>query len=224
MNKKTIIKLSNLSFSYTQGKSLFDSTSIAFQKGEFYLIQGLSGAGKSTLLRLINRLEEPINGEIIYNGKSLDLYHAPYLRKKILYIQQIPTVITGTVKENLLLPFTFHSNHDLDKPDDEKLFNLLQTYYLRGVDLNQQAENLSVGQLQRVCLIRGLLLFPEVILLDEPTSALDEESSGVVESKAEEFCKDHQKTVLMVSHRPFKPKDIQPVIVRIADGKIREIR
>jgi len=223
MKKKTIIELSGLCFSYPHGKQLFDNVSMAFQKGAFYLIRGVSGAGKSALLRLINRLEEPTNGKIIYNGKSLTEYSAPRLRKKIVYIQQTPTVITGTVKDNLLLPFTFHSNHDLEKPDDENLFNLLQAFYLHEIDLNQSAQNLSVGQLQRVCLIRGFLIFPEVILLDEPTSALDETSAGVVESKTEEFCKLHQTTVLMVSHRPFTPKDVRPGIMEIADGKIREI-
>jgi len=223
MKKNNIIELSGLSFSYPRGKRLFTSMSMGFQKGRFYLIQGVSGAGKSTLLRLINRLEEPAKGEITYNGKSLAAYPAPYLRKKIVYIQQTPTVMPGTVKENLLLPFTFHSNQDREKPNDEKLLTLLQTFYLQDIDLNQSAQNLSVGQLQRVCLIRGFLLSPDVILLDEPTSALDEISAGIVESKAEEFCRHHQSTILMVSHRPFTPKSVRPHILEITGGGIREI-
>ncbi len=219
-----MIRLSNLSFSYSNGKQLFDNISIDFQKGVFYLIQGVSGSGKSTLLRLINRLEEPTGGEISYDGKPLDDYHAPFLRKKILYIQQTPTAIRGTVKENLLLPFLFKINHDQNRPDDEKLLQLLQTFHLQGVGLHQPIENLSVGQLQRICLIRGIQLFPEVILLDEPTSALDEESAGIVESKAEEFCKNHRATVLMVSHRPLTPTHITPIRIQIKEGKIQEIK
>lgn len=219
-----MIRLSNLSFSYFNGKRLFDNISIDFHKGGFYLIQGVSGSGKSTLLRLINRLEEPTGGEISYHGKSLADYHAPSLRKKILYIQQTPAAIRGTVKENLLLPYIFKSNQKLSLPDDEKLIQLLHSFHLQEIDLHQPIENLSVGQLQRVCLIRGMQLLPEVILLDEPTSALDEESAGIVESKAEAFCKDHQMTVLMVSHRPFTPTLITPRLVQIKAGNIQEIK
>ncbi|MFH2066413.1 MAG: ABC transporter ATP-binding protein [Pseudomonadota bacterium] len=223
MKKNMIIRLSNLSFSYPNGKRLFDGISFDFYPGEFYLIQGASGAGKSTLLRLINRLEEATDGEITYHGKPLTDYHAPLLRKKISYIQQTPAVIRGTIKENLLLPFTFHGNRDQHKPDDETLSRQLQSFHLHGIDLNQPVENLSVGQLQRICLIRGLLLSPEVILLDEPTSALDDDSAMVVESKAESFCQTHQATVLMVSHRLFTPTMMKPRKIKMEEGKIREI-
>jgi putative ABC transport system ATP-binding protein len=219
-----MIRLSNLSFSFFNGKRLFDNISIDFQMGNFYLIQGVSGSGKSTLLRLINRLEEPTGGEISYHGKSLADYHAPSLRKKILYIQQTPAAIRGTVKENLLLPYTFKSNQNLNQPDDEKLLQMMHSFHLQGIDLHQPIENLSVGQLQRICLIRGMQLFPEVILLDEPTSALDEKSAGIVESKAEDFCKDHQMTVLMVSHRPLSLTHIKPKLVQLKAGKIQVIK
>jgi ABC-type bacteriocin/lantibiotic exporter with double-glycine peptidase domain len=77
-----------------------------------------------------------------------------------------------------------------------------------------------VGQQQRLCLIRGLLLSPEVILLDEPTSALDDESSAIVDRMTESICIDHGKTVAMVSHREFNPERVQPVIITVDGGRI----
>ena len=98
----------------------------------------------------------------------------------------------------------------------------MDEFHLDNVNLEGNAANLSVGQLQRVCLIRGLLLSPDVILLDEPTSALDDESCRIVESSVERLCQESKKTVIMVSHRKFNPRGITPVVFELADGRVRE--
>ncbi|MFO7559792.1 MAG: ABC transporter ATP-binding protein [Desulfobacterales bacterium] len=224
MIQKTIIQISDVSFSYPGKQDLFADISIALKKGGFYLISGPSGEGKSSLLRLINRLEDPTRGEILFNGRPLSSYSPPILRRHILYIQQAPSVIDGRIRENLLLPFTFKSNKSLAKPNDTMLLTLLKDFRLDGIHLDDHAQSLSVGQLQRICFIRGLLLSPEIILLDEPTSALDDESSRIVESKAEELCSTFEKTVLMISHRKFKPEKIVPELLHVADGHVREIK
>lgn len=100
----------------------------------------------------------------------------------------------------------------------------MDEFHLGNVKLDSNAENLSVGQLQRICLIRGLLLSPEVILLDEPTSALDDESCRIVESSVVRLCLVSGKTVIMVSHRKFEPEGITPVIHELADGRFREVK
>ena len=222
MNRNVIIRLSRLSFAYSPTSQILADLSFDFDKGEFYLVRGVSGAGKSTLLRLINRLVEPTDGEILYLGKPLAEYQAPLLRKKILYIQQTPAVITGNVRENLLLPFVFRANQDQHRPDDTALLAMLESFHLQGVSLDQPVGNLSVGQLQRICLIRGLLLNPEVILLDEPTSALDDSSASVVETKTETYCRKHQATIIMVSHRPFSPQYGKARVITLAQGGIQE--
>jgi len=222
MIQKTIIKISDVSFSYLGKQALFTNISITIKKGCFYIINGPSGGGKSSLLRLINRLEDPTKGQILFNGSPLSSYHPPLLRKQILYIQQTPSVIDGRIRENLLLPFTFKSNKSLAKPDDKMLLTLLKDFRLDGIHLDDHAQNLSVGQLQRLCFIRGLLLSPELILLDEPTSALDDESSRIVETKAEELCLTSDKTVLMISHRKFMPEKIVPELLSVTNGRVEE--
>jgi putative ABC transport system ATP-binding protein len=222
MLQQAIIQISDVSFSYPGKDALFTNISIALKKGFFYLINGPSGGGKSSLLRLINRLEDPTTGQILFNGKALSSYPPPLLRRHILYIQQTPSVIDGRVRENLLLPFTFKSNKSLTVPDDKTLLTLLKDFRLDGVRLDDHAQNLSVGQLQRLCFIRGLLLSPELILLDEPTSALDDESSQIVESKTEELCIKSDKTVLMISHKKFKPEKMIPELLHVANGCVTE--
>lgn len=223
MTSENLIRSEQISFNYSSEKTLFSHVSFSIKAGTFYLVRGPSGSGKSSLLRLLNRLEEPSAGQLFYTGIPYSQIPAPELRRQILYIQQSPVVIDGTVRDNLLLPFMFKNNAQLQKPDDTKLQSFLYEFNLETVSLDKPAKNLSVGQQQRLCLIRGLLLSPSVILLDEPTSALDNESSESVEDMAESLCLDHGKAVVMVSHREFTPKRVNPTMISIVDGHVKFI-
>jgi ABC-type iron transport system FetAB ATPase subunit len=96
-----------------------------------------------------------------------------------------------------LLAFTFKNNRDRIPPDDTSLKAHLENFLLSDLSLETNTQTLSVGQLQRLCLIRGLLLDPKVVLLDEPASALDEKSSRIVEQTAERLCAKSGLTVLI---------------------------
>ncbi len=222
-NSTPAIEFSNVTFSFSDSKVLFRELSLQLVVGRFYLVQGPSGAGKSTFLRLINRLEEPAAGQILFNGRPLSAYNPPLLRRSLLYIQQTPTAVEGTVRDNLLLAFSFKNNRDRPAPGEAVLRRWLDDFLLNDVELQTNAQTLSVGQLQRLCFIRGLLLEPEVLLLDEPASALDEQSSLIVEQTAERLCAQDGLTVLMVSHRRFEPRQVQPNILQIADGRVKEL-
>ncbi|MBE9543536.1 MAG: ATP-binding cassette domain-containing protein [Proteobacteria bacterium] len=225
MEKNTpVIEFAKLKFSFSDTRILFEDLSLKLNSGSFYLIRGPSGSGKSTFLRLINRLEEPSAGNIFFNGRRLASYSPPLLRRSILYIQQTPTAIDGTVRQNLLLGFTFKNNRDRTPPDDAALKTQLDNFLLSDIRLETNAQTLSVGQLQRLCFIRGLLLDPQVLLLDEPASALDEESSRIVENTAERMCAGSGLTVLMVSHRRFEPQQVKCNILQIAGGRVEEIK
>ena len=186
------------------------------------MIKGRSGTGKSSLLRLMNRLEDPREGEVRYKGRAYASYDPEMIRSTILYVQQTPIVINGSIKDNLMLPFTFRINRKKTRPDDNTLLKLMDEFHLGNIRLDGSAGHLSVGQSQRICLIRGLLLSPEVILLDEPTSALDDESCRIVESSVVRLCRESGTTVIMVNHRKFDPEEITPRIYSLADGGIRE--
>ncbi len=216
MSVSPIIEFRDISFAYKDEENLYSNLSFSLEKGNFYLIKGPSGIGKSTLLRLINRMEEPTEGEIFFNGQPVRSMVASKLRTSIIYIQQTPVVLDGTIKENLLLPFNYKANKNHTKPDDKLLEKLLSDYSIDNVTLNRNAKNLSVGQMQRLCLIRGLLLNPDVILFDEPVSALDEKSSKIVEDHAEKLCLDEGKTIIMVSHKEFVSEQVKPFLVEVS--------
>ena len=217
-----MIVLSNVTFGYSGGHTLLRDVSYSFQRGGFYVVQGPSGAGKSTLLRLLNRLEEPVGGTITFRGRPLSSYDAPELRRSVLYLSQTPIAIDGSVQTNLMLPFTFQSNSTFERPDEETLRRRLEHFLLNEVDLNHQAQSLSVGQLQRLCLIRGLLLSPAVLLLDEPTSALDPASRRIVQSTTEQFCRQSNATVIVVAHEPIRPLEIEPVVLQLVNKELKE--
>lgn len=215
----SLIRCEDVSFRYNDGPPVFSDVTLTFGTGEFFLVRGPSGTGKSSLLRLLNRLEEPAGGRLFFKGVPYADLPAPELRRQVLYIQQTPVVVDGSVKDNLLLPFTLKNNRDLIRPDNQKLRDRLDAFSMSNVTLTHPARSLSVGQQQRLCLIRGLLLSPAVILLDEPTSALDDESSRIVETMAEALCLDDGKTIVMVSHRTFRPHRVVPRIIDVRDGR-----
>jgi putative ABC transport system ATP-binding protein len=167
-------------------------------------------------------LEEPLEGRILYKGRPLAAFSPPAIRRSILYIQQKPTLIDGSIKNNLMLPFQFKGNQDLAQPHEERLLELLRTFGLEDLSLSHQAQALSLGQQQRLCFIRGLLLSPEVLLLDEPASALDEKSAEVVEQTAQNLCCDLGLTIIMVSHKKIGLGRIKPINLRMEKGTLKK--
>lgn len=221
--KDNIIDFKDVTFGFPGQTPLFAELSLSIHKGAFYRVKGPSGAGKTTFLRLINRLEEPISGKIRFQNKPIESYSPPDLRRSLHYIQQTPTMMDGSVEENLLLPFSFKNNLHLERPQRKKLDNLLRDVHLQGVGMNDHAMTLSVGQIQRLCLIRGLLLNPEVLLLDEPTSALDRESALAVTELLERLNVESGLTVLSVTHKTYGRGNIAHRCLEVNDGRVREI-
>ncbi len=220
MGADPVIEFDGVSFGFEPESPLFEKVSLDLTAGAFYLVTGPSGVGKSTLLRLINRLEEPTAGEIRFQGRPLHDHAPPRLRRSILSVQQTPTAIDASVRDNLLLPFRFAANVDLTRPDDATLERRLAEVRLEDVSLEAHAQTLSVGQLQRLSILRGLLLQPEVMLLDEPTSALDIDSRDAVLALIARIFDDTGMTTVMVSHQDVCPPRVEPVELRVRDRRL----
>lgn len=216
------LALSGVRFAYRRGNApprvVLSGAEMAVPRGAFALLTGPSGAGKSTLLRLFCRLEEPDEGRVLLCGGSVSELPPATLRRRVCYLQQTPTVVPGSVRENLLLPFTFKAAAGLARPADPELAACLGRLAAGDIPLDQEASTLSVGQRQRLCLARALLVRPEALLLDEPVSALDPESARAVMAAAESFCLDDGGTVLLVSHAEFKPARVRPLPFHLSEG------
>jgi putative ABC transport system ATP-binding protein len=210
-----LLELLNVSFSYPgYGKVLHD-INLEIKRNDLIIIQGESGAGKSTFLKLFNRFCDSIQGKFIFRGRELKEYGIDEIRSSIIYLPQLPFMIEGTIEDNLSFPFSFrvHSHKTYDPVKSREWLD----YFQLDIPLNQEALKLSIGQKQRIALIRSMLLEPEVLLLDEPGSALDSNNKKLIEQKIESLIESSKITVLMATHsevgfsnadyRMFKLKD-----------------
>ncbi|MDZ7817032.1 MAG: ATP-binding cassette domain-containing protein [Planctomycetota bacterium] len=171
---------------------------ISLSKGECVAILGPSGSGKTTLLRTITGLIDAPRGNILYRGKPREEFTFPAFRRKAVLVEQQPSLFDMSVEKNLRKPFEYHSARN-GGFDEERAKNLLKRVGLAD-RWNQNATSLSVGQQQRLALVRGLLVEPEMLLLDEPTSALDAAAVDMVEGMLCEEMRGIGCTALVVSH------------------------
>jgi putative ABC transport system ATP-binding protein len=148
-------------------------------------VVGPSGSGKTTLLRLLNRLDDPDGGEVLLDGRDVRSYDVLDLRRRVQYVGQVPVAFPGTVAGNV-------------GPEVE---TLLARVGLPPSLAVRDADRLSVGEAQRMCLARALARHPECLLLDEPTSALDSTSKAGIEALIRSLA-DDGLTVVMVTHDP----------------------
>lgn len=216
------LEFKDLSLRYGTKKPLFERVSLTVDSGDFVLIHGPSGSGKSSLLRLPNRLQEPTSGGILLDGRSVTRRDVTELRRTVGYVQQTPTMAVGAVRSNLTLSFTFRAAHERRLPDERKLRTLLDDFLLQDVDLDDDAETLSVGQKQRIALIRTLLSEPRFLLCDEPTSALDPESRSAVEIWLERLALEQNIGIVQVTHLDFRPERVGARRYRL-DGDLQEV-
>ena len=158
------------------GITALADVSVQIPQGQITVLIGPSGAGKSALLRLLNRLDDPVAGEILYCGQPIVDIPVGTLRRRVGFVFQTPVAFPGTVRENLAVAARIAS-----VPDDDIDGRMAENVRLADIDgdlLDRPAGRLSGGQLQRVNIARALMTGPETLLLDEPTASLDPETAG----------------------------------------------
>ena len=202
-------------------KKVLDGINLKVEKGDILGIIGPSGCGKSTLLRCINFLETPDDGKVIFEGDDLtDNTSFHETRRKIgMVFQQFNLFEHMSVIDNIIyapVKLKIMSKKDAIKKAIE-LLKSIDLYELKDHYPNE----LSVGQKQRVAIIRTMIMNPDLILFDEPTSALDPDMIGDVTNLMRSIAKDGM-TMMIVSHEMNFIKNFCTRVVFMSDGIIRE--
>jgi phosphonate transport system ATP-binding protein len=222
-----MLKVEHLTKVYDTGVRALKDVSFEVPDGQFLVIIGLSGSGKSTLLRCINRLIEPTEGRIEWNG--IDITAATdeelrLIRRRIgMIFQQFNLVKRSTVLTNVLAgrlgytsPMWSFVNH-FSREDKKTALEKLGRVGIRE-KANVRADQLSGGQQQRVGIARALMQNPELMLGDEPVASLDPATSHSVMKYLEALNREDGITILCSLHFLSLARTYADRIIALKDG------
>lgn len=227
--KKPLLKIRNLKKSYDEQTMALKGISIDFYPGEYVVVIGPSGSGKSTFIRCINRMIDPTEGTIEFEGQAVEKLKGKKLRvvrAKIGMIFQnynlvgrtnvIKNVMHGRLGQMPLWKSVLGLYVEEDKREAMEL--------LKQVGLSEQVykrpDALSGGQMQRVGICRALLQHPKILLADEPIASLDPKSADIVMDQLHEITTKRGLTCIVNLHQVDYAKRYATRIVGIKSGQI----
>lgn len=222
-----MLKAENISKSFidrSSGKSfrLLQDISLEIAPGEAVALMGGSGSGKSTLARLLLRLLPCDTGKIYFRGTDITELSGKELagfRRSVQFISQRPEsfldprkTLSYSLREALevfSLPYA-----------EEQALEMLDLVKLNAKLLERYPHQVSGGEIQRICLVRALLLEPELLILDEPTSMLDISVQAQILHLLKDIRTQKQIAYLFISHDRLISEWLCDRVVRIDQGKI----
>jgi tungstate transport system ATP-binding protein len=209
--------LTNITQRYN-GRSVLNLPRLEIRQGEILAIVGPSGAGKSTLLRLLNFLETPATGEILFDGKGINGRVPLEMRRRVTTVFQTPGLLNRSVAANI--GYGLHLRGQKLSPT--QLDQWLERLGLTGLE-KQRPGQLSAGEAQRVALARALVIRPDVLLLDEPTANLDPYNVDLIETIVRQENEAQGTTVVLVTHNIFQARRLAQRTALLLSGQLVEI-
>ena len=196
------VLLHEVSFAYPDDPDtpIIDKLSFDFKPGTCTAIVGETGAGKTTLLRMILALIRPDSGYVYIYNKVERIIVSPLTRCNITYVPQGNTMLSGSIRDNLLLGNVDASEEQMYEALHEACADFVRELP-DGLDteMTEKGGGLSEGQAQRICIARALLRNSPLMILDEATSALDPETEKKLLSN---ILENNSRTVIFITHRP----------------------
>ncbi len=194
------IRLENVAFAY-DAKPVLSDISLDIPSGVCTAIVGQSGSGKSSLMRLIARLYDPCQGQVLIDGQAIDQCQLSSVRQQIAAVPQRPMIFTGTIAENIALARPQATQQELEQACREAGAHDFIQQLPRGyaTRVGRKGAQLSGGQAQRIAMARALLSQAKIMLLDEPTAGLDAESETILLNTLRNLR--GKMTIVVIGHR-----------------------
>lgn len=201
-----------------------DDVTISICAGEFVALQGTSGSGKSTLLNVLGALDRPTSGEVVFEGRALDLAAkramAEYRRRSVgMIFQSFNLIQSMSAIENVNLALAFGGVRGPER--EERAGELLARVGL-SARMKHRPSELSGGEQQRVSIARALANRPRVLLADEPTGNLDSARASELLTLLGEMVKGDGLTILMVTHDRELAARFAHRTIYMRDGRVVE--
>lgn len=200
-------------------KKVLDIEELDLEAGRITGIIGPSGAGKSTLLYILNGLEKPSGGRIVFDGMELKGEPDIQTRRQMSMVFQKPTVFNTSVYENMACSLKLRGvNKEVTRERVSELAKLI------GLEdkLRQKAATLSGGEAQRLSLARAIIHKPKVLLLDEPTANLDPANVAMIEKLVLLARTEYKTSIVVITHNMFQARRISEKLVFLLNGSIVE--
>ncbi len=229
---KSLVHVENVDFFYKNSdRKIINDLSLDINEGEFIGIAGPSGCGKSSFIKLLTKLEEKATGDILIDGKNLDVLSRKDISDMMALVPQSPFLVAGTIKENIC--YGVHR-----KVTDKEIKEAAKKAYIddfietlpNGYDtvLAEGGNNLSGGQRQRIAIARIFLRKPKILILDEATSALDNTSEKYIQKQIEQLQIENRISIISIAHRLTTLQNCDSILVFdkgqiVQKGKYKEL-
>jgi len=215
------IEVQNLCKEY-DGKKALEDVNFRVENGEIFAVIGPNGAGKTTLLRILDLLDEPSSGKILFDGTTVNFSarDKQALRRRIGMVFQKTVLFNTSVFNNVAYGLKVRGKNG--KNIEKRVKETLKIVQLEGFE-SKNALKLSGGEAQRIALAQVLVTEPELLFLDEPTANLDPRNVSIVEEALSWVNREKKTTMVIATHNIFQTETLAKRAALLLEGKIVKV-
>lgn len=214
-----LYRIENLGKSFGN-KKVLQNINLNIFKGEIFAFMGPSGAGKTTLLRLLDMLEMPTTGKLIFDGNDNAILQKNNVMRRMSMLFQRPAIFNTSVFNNVAYGLEIRK---VDKKTiEKKVIDALAIVGLAGCE-KQKGLTLSGGEAQRMAFARAIVFKPDVLLLDEPTANLDPANVAKIEDIIRKIRSELGTTIILASHNIYQVRRLADRVGILLNGELIEV-
>lgn len=203
----SIVQDSNVLFQFINakfllGKRAVDHFNLTILANKAYVVIGQTGLGKTSLMNYLMGVYQIQSGQLCYKNIDISQNFSKHIFDEVVYVAQQPVIFPYSLRDNLVYNSShiYEDSYLLQMLDQFNLLHILKKHQLTlDDDLTEIYKNFSGGEKQRICILRGLLARPQLIILDEPTAALDVDTAKNIL----EYIQQVVPSVIMITHSPY---------------------